>query len=190
MYYRLANDSVTGNVYLARKSNKFITLIDGTRLPDDTPVPFKFSMTVDRGIDEDEEEVVEEPRMFAFFPEPCVMHQNFVAALRKAGVDNVQTFPAVITEEETGRQFTDYVAANIVGLVSCANVAESKAHEFADVYVFEDLVIDPKKTHGLLLFRLAESQIEIIVHESAAKAIEAGNFEGVVLEPLAEASTG
>jgi uncharacterized protein DUF1629 len=190
MYYRLAIDEVAANVYLARESNEFITLIEGTRLPDDTPVPFEFSMSVDEGLDENDEDVTEEPRMYAFFPEPCVMHNKFVTALRKAGVDNVQTFPAVITEEESGRNFKGYVAANVVGLVSCANVAESKSHPFADVYVFEDLVIDPKKTHGLLLFRLAESPTEIIVHETVAKAIEAGNFEGVVLEPLSEASRG
>jgi len=36
------------------------------------------------------------------------------------------------------------------------------------------------------MFRLAESQIEVLVHEQVADAIKAGNFEGVVLEPVAE----
>lgn len=185
MYYRLTTDTVRQNVFLRRKSHRFTTMIKGTPLPDTTPVPFEFSMEVDRDVTGRDEA----PRMFAFMSEPCVMQNSFLETLRTAGVDNIQAFPAVLTDVRTGQQYTDFVAANVVGMVSCANVAESRTSPLADVYYFHDLVLDPAKTGDLLLFRLAESQLEIIVHEKVAAAIQAAGFEGVVLEPLRETST-
>jgi hypothetical protein len=186
MYYRIDSDRVTQNIYLERESHPRVKMISGSPLPETTTGPFEFNMSVGK----DEEGSETEPLMFAFIPTPCVMHKSFLETLRTAGVDNIQAFPAVLHETRNGRKWTDYVAANIVGLVSCANVAQSKATPLADVYYFHNLVIDPSKTGDLLLFRLAESQTTIIVHEKVAEAIKAGDFEGVVLEPLSEAPAG
>lgn len=184
MYYRLDSDSGTENVFFERESHPFELMIDGTPLPDDTPVPFEFSMEVDT----DEEGEEQPPRMLAFVSEPCLMQKRFLQVLQSAGVDNIQAFPAVVTDSNSGKKYKDYLAANVIGMVSCANVGESTTSPLADVYYFQDLVIDPGKTGDLRLFRLAESQMEIIVDEKVAQAIEAGGFDGVVLEPLREAS--
>ena len=183
MYYRMNSDPATQNIFLQRESHPFDMMIDGAPLPDDTATPFEFSMEVDL----DEDGGVEEPHLFPFIREPCVMSSSFLATLRGAGVDNIQAFPAVLTNTRTRRQYNGYFAANVIGMVACANIAESNATPLADVYFFHDLVIDPRKTHDLLLFRLAESQMEIIVHEKVARAIRAAGHAGIVLEPLAEA---
>lgn len=182
MYYRLDVDLVGQNVYIEEASNKFVSLISGSRLPENTPTPFRYTMEVDA----DEEGQETDPLMYAFFPESCLMQRPFLRALRGAGVDNIQSFPAIITDRRSKRRIDDYETANVVGLVSCARVEESRTSPLADVYYFHDLVIDPSRTGALRLFRLAESQMEIIVDEKVAEAIRNGDFAGVVLEPLRE----
>lgn len=183
MYYRLGADRAQMNVYLELESDLMISLIRGSLLPDDLPVPFRYTMRVDA----DAEGVPQQPRMFSFFPSRSVMEARLVETLQAAGVDNLQLFPAVLRHPEAGSEYTNYFTVNVVGLVSCANVGESTAEPLADVYYFHDLVIDPAKTRDLLLFRLAESPMEIIVHERVARAIQEGGFTGIVLEKLEEA---
>jgi hypothetical protein len=73
---------------------------------------------------------------------------------------------------------------NIIGLVAAADMVASRTRPFAEVYFFEKLVIDPAKAHTLSIFRLAESPTEIIVSDRIAKALEAGNFVDLKLEPV------
>ena len=83
----------------------------------------------------------------------------------------------------------DYVVVNIVGLVACAAVGESDALPFADGLWFNELVINPKDARGLLLFRLAESKMDVLVCESVARRIESLNLPFLTLEPLREAAS-
>jgi hypothetical protein len=183
MYYRLAMDPVLDNVFVERQSHPFVMMIDGNPLPSDTSVPFEFSIDVDR----DEEGNLEEARMFAFNTEPCLMHVRLLEVLRSVGVDNIQAFPAILRDSSTGQEYADYVAANIIGLVSCANIASSSSSPLAGGRFFHKLVIDPDRAEGLLLFRLAESKSDVIIHEKVARAIRAAGFNEIVLEELEEA---
>jgi len=186
MYYLLDVDRILMNVYVKKDSHDFVMMIDGSPLADDIEVPFHFRMEAD----EDENGELEEPCMYAYFPNVRLMQKKLVETLRSAGVDNIQTFPAVITHPETNNTYDDYLAVNIIGMVSCANVEASTTSPLADVYYFHNLVIDPQKVKDLLIFRLAESQINVIIHEKVAREIEKGDFEGIVLEPLQEEPTG
>jgi hypothetical protein len=182
LYYRLDEDIADANVYLTLDSDEYISFISGHALAVVPEAPLPFVMEVDA----DEDGTPMTPVMPAYFSESSLMHENLVAALRAAGVDNLQLLPAVIRNPETGQQHTDYVVVNVIGLVSCANIDESRTEPLADVHYFHDLVIDPTRVGDLLLFRLAESQMEIIVHERVAEAIRAGGFAGVTLDALAE----
>jgi hypothetical protein len=183
MYYRLGGDLADCNVYLERSFRGVLSFISGKPLSGNLPAPFQFTMEVNLDVDGNPME----PRLDAYFPEQSVMHKRLVAAIQAAGVDNIQTFPAVLTNARTAQTINEYLVVNVIGLVSCANLDESATEPLADVYYFHNLVIDPKKTRNMLLFRLAESQMEIIVDEKVARAIEGGHFTGVVLESLTEA---
>lgn len=183
MYYRLDVDLTVQNVYLDLETDLYVSFTSGSPLAPDIAGPFRFSMEVDA----DEEGEAMEPIPFAFYPENALMSRSLVATLEAAGVDNLQTVPAVVVNGETGEENQDYVVANIVGLVSCANLAESDTEALADVYYFHNLIIDPASVGDLLMFRLAESQMEVIVHERVAAAIRAGEFTGIQLQPLDEA---
>jgi hypothetical protein len=106
-----------------------------------------------------------------------LMRDDLIRALQEAGVDNLQLFPAAIHDEVNAREHTDYKAVNIIGLVSCANMAQSPRmdpdddSEIIDVD-FDSLVIDESKTGGALLFRLAESASAIVVHRSVRERAE------------------
>ena len=84
----------------------------------------------------------------------------------------------------TGEEHKNYKAFNIVGLVAAADMGASQlmgtsTSTMGDVD-FAGLVIDESKTHGLLLFRLAEATNAIVVHEEIKAAIDAAQIPGFV----------
>jgi hypothetical protein len=197
MYFRLTTDLAMQNAYVASDFDEYVSLMSGAPLSGDLPSPFRFTIDIDSDddVDDDEEDDEDEdesvtppdrPVLFAFFQNQSLMHRRLVDAMMSAGVDNLQLYPAEIRDESSGETIEDYVVANVVGLVSCANVTASTTEPLADVYFFHELVIDPTRTGDLLLFRLAESQMDIIVHEKVASAIRSADLPGLVLEPLRE----
>jgi hypothetical protein len=113
-----------------------------------------------------------------------VMRDDVITALHKAGVDNIQYFDAVLRDPATGREYTNYKAYNIVGLVACADMQSSELMGTSKSTMgdtdFHSLVIDESRTRGLLLFRLAENVSAIVVHEKVRNAIEAAGIPGFV----------
>jgi hypothetical protein len=112
-----------------------------------------------------------------------LIRDDLLKALRSAGVDNLQTFRAVIKDPTSGKEHTDYSAVNIIGVVSAADRDKSKAMAGLDSpmidAVFESLVIDETKTGGALMFRLAEAVNAIVVHEQVKQKIEAEKIPGM-----------
>jgi hypothetical protein len=183
MYYSLNTDG-RENVYMLKEpgSNSHVALAMGRRWDvqaDDIVLPYKFEMSVVEG---------QAPKLYGWYPGSCLMQQKLVDALEAAGVDNLQTFPTVVRRKDTGEEVPGYVAVSIVGRVKCAVMTKSDAEPLATSNVFHKLTIDPARTGGQLMFRLRESSMVVLVHETVAKAIEAGGFLGLTLEPVAEAS--
>ena len=187
MYYHLDTDG-RDNVYMEKEArlNSHIELSMGKMwdvVEDEIDLPYRFTMIPTTDVREGEP-----PKLYAWYPGSDLMQERFVEVLRQAGVDNLQTFPTEVRREDTNEVVPGYVVVNIVGRVSCAKMEESdKDHVLGNAYYFHDLVIDPKQTGDLLMFRLHESPMVVLVHENVARAIEAGNFLGLTLEPLAEA---
>jgi len=95
------------------------------------------------------------------------MSDRLVAALREAGVDNLQCFDAVLQNPETGESWKGYQAVNIIGCTACADLSRSEYTEIGGGLLgFSWLVVDPKLARGALFFRLAESPSMIIAHRS------------------------
>lgn len=115
-----------------------------------------------------------------FYEVPQIMHRDVYDCLVKAGVDNLEVYPAVIDREDGTVVRNDYVAYNVIGKVGAADLKETQfapenPSRLMDASV-ERLVIDEKRAHGLLLFRLAESMRLIIAHASVKEAVEARGF--------------
>ena len=181
MYYKLHADLSMRSGYIDEEENQHETLATGSLVDESELIlPWPFTAEVDP------EEAFE---MSDYYPGARLISKRLVKTLKANGVDNLQTFPAEITNSETGEIIRDYLVVNIIGMVSCANVDASDTAPLADVKHFHKLVIDPSRTSGLLMFRLAESRRDVIVAEKVAKAIQEGNFRDVTLEPLQEEPT-
>lgn len=106
-----------------------------------------------------------------------------LAALQHAGVDNLDTYEAVLRHEDGSVASEEYRAVNVIGVASVADEARSVyAVDMPDRLInasFDSLAIDEKRANGLLLFRLAEAVSGIVVHESVRRSLESQGIDRV-----------
>jgi len=98
-----------------------------------------------------------------------LLNDKVIDVLKLAGVDNIDCYPAVINNPNTGKPITDYKAVNIIGAVAAANLDDSNATVHGKPVIdvdFDGLKIDENKAKNLKLFRLAECVTGIVIHES------------------------
>ncbi len=101
-----------------------------------------------------------------------LMSEKCLSLFRDAGVDNLQTFPAIVRSDVDGTIWKNYYAINVLGLISCADLDKS---EFTEImpgsYRFRESAIDANKAKEALLFRLQEDSGSILMHKSIGKYI-------------------
>ena len=111
------------------------------------------------------------------------------AALKAAGVDNIDYYTAEIVDEKSGTHFTTHVAFNIVGTIAAADLKNSIISGDQTPMIagsFDSLAIDVEKAKGAKLFRLAESVMGIVVHASVKKIIEDAGIDTLTFVAPAE----
>lgn len=185
MHYKLYTDRSPDvmNTYVRPVNNEDAPLDDGGVIDvaaEEMELPFEYTMSVERNEDGTRQDL----RMAVYYPGKELMHKELVDVLYGAGVDNLQTFPARIREEESDLVVDDYLVVNVIGLVACADGEKSESMPFVDGEYYTKLVIDPARTGELLMFRLAESRMDVIVHEDVATAIMEKQFPGLLLIPV------
>jgi len=123
---------------------------------------------------------------FVDVPVP-VMSKKMVEILRSAGVQNLETFPAVIHDQNTGTAYDSHIAYNIVGLVAAADNKRTKRAKGSKRRMLDadidSLAIDETKPGALKLFRLAESVNGIVVHRTICEALEKAAIAGLTFLP-------
>ena len=117
----------------------------------------------------------------------CLMSPPIVDALRRSGVDNIDTYPVILVDAANEREF-HYFGVNILGLVAAADLGKSQWSNFdgaarLDTH-FDTLALDPAKARGHLMFRLAEDTGTIIVHEKVKQALESAGIPGLQFIPV------
>ncbi|HTU65328.1 MAG TPA: DUF1629 domain-containing protein [Steroidobacteraceae bacterium] len=180
MYYQIESDEHTMTAYLARENHSSRSLIRGAFIdPAKEDLPYRVTY--------------EDPRdnpLFDYYSGDNVMSKRMAEVLKKAGADNFQEFATQMKNKRTGEVSDDFITFNILGLVSCARLDASNTTELGSSYYFHDLVIDPAKVGDQLLFRLAESKINVLVHARVAEALKAANLRGLVLSPVEQKPPG
>lgn len=110
-----------------------------------------------------------------------IMPRTLLDCLRGFGVDNLDAYSATIRHGRTGLQTHDYVAANLIGLVSAVDFSKSTTvGGSADHKVdtdFEGFAVDTSKSHDLLMFRLAENTSAVMVHERLKDHLKQAGFD-------------
>jgi len=150
----------------------------GHKLKITVPIPLEYVLDI-------EEEPNSNIRTFFDCESVPAMHNSLLEALQSAGVDNLELFPAHITNPNTGEVHKDYHAFNVLGLVSATDLENSTLMNKSDTVTlldtdFDSLVIDEEKTMGFRLFRLAENCSAIVVSEEVKVAIEERGIPGIV----------
>lgn len=104
-----------------------------------------------------------------------IMSKRLKEAVELSGVDNIDFFPAILTNTDTGAKY-DYFAFKVIGLIAAADMGSSEFSSFDEDGLIdtsvESLVIDDKKAHALKVFRLAENINALMVNEEVKKFLE------------------
>lgn len=129
-----------------------------------TPIETPLVYTTNAGKDDEIRDFLD-----SSFP---LMSAKFLDLVKQSGVDNLQTFPAIIKSLEDGTVWENYFGVNILGLISCADLPKSTYDEIMPGhYCFDELAIDTSKTMGTLMFRLQEHSPTIIMHSDIGQHI-------------------
>jgi hypothetical protein len=180
VYYELNSDEANMSAYVSDVRSTGKSLISGNPItvrPE--TLPFQYSFSDSSGAP-----------LFDYYSALNIMSAKLTETLERAGVDNLQKFACELSPDGGGPVRSDFFTVNILGLVSCADVAASKTTELGSSFYFHNLVLRAEKTGDLLMFRLAESEMTVIVHESVAAAIKGAKLNGIVLKPLKQSASG
>ena len=177
MYYKLDTDRMELTAFITQEEGPAMFRMREGQLYEMDPDEEGFSFSY-------EDEQV--PPLLDYIAGKCLMSRELVQVLETAGVDNLQIFDAPLTDAATGEINTGYRVVNVIGLVEAADMDSSDSIPLGSGSVFTALVIDTEKAQGLLMFRLAESRTDLIVHERVADAITAGQFRGLTLTPVTD----
>ena len=120
--------------------------------------------------------------LMTFYGAPTIMRLDLYEAILSAGADNIEAWSAVVQKADGTLLSDQYVAFNVVGLVSAAGPATTFAAENPSRWIdasVESLDLEPRATHDLFVFRLAESINTVVVHENVKAAVEAQGIPNV-----------
>jgi hypothetical protein len=118
---------------------------------------------------------------------PCLAVSNRLrSALDRAGVDNVQYFEAAVSMEHSDEVFPDYWLANVIGSVACVDPESTRDALASADPLSQGFWIDPTKTCGADLFRLAEDPSLIVISGHVAEVLRVPQLSGVVLQETRE----
>jgi len=104
-----------------------------------------------------------------YYADALVVSKRLHNALQTAGVDNMDTYECVISNAETGFKTDDYIAVNLLGLVSSSDLDMVKLRG--------ELTMEALKEKGYLMFRLAENPSAIMVHKSVKEHLQKEGFD-------------
>lgn len=144
--------------------------------------PFEFLLEVDKQADKP---LDFPPLDFAATVNQPLFSARFQAVLARAGVDNIQYFPAKVIYAPTGQE-VDYQVANVIGVARALDTDASECDVDEDGFVddFETMVLDEDKLLDLDFVRLFEMLNIIVISEKVADAINEAQLSGLrVMDP-------
>lgn len=114
-----------------------------------------------------------------------VISMKFKEALHLGGADNVQYIPAAIYDEVGKHTHTDYVVANVIGVVDCIDLARSKLTMRAalpdKIRDINELHIDEARAAEHTIFRLARKSSLVLVSEQVKATLDRAGLRGPAL---------
>ncbi|MFP2930444.1 hypothetical protein ACLESO_35650 [Pyxidicoccus sp. 3LG] len=122
-----------------------------------------------------------------------LMSDTLVAALRRAGVTNIDTYPAVLVDEKRNLRIPGYQAVQVLGRIKAADPEKSVVYDPTgvgrNIVSFDKLVISEAAARGQLMFRLLESATTLIVHERVKAEVDKASLRFVSVHPTDDPPT-
>ncbi len=118
-----------------------------------------------------------------------LMSEKLLDALARCGVDNIDTYRAIIHQEGEPHPITNYRTVNIIGIISAVDEDTSEATGLgintgsSSPRFFTKLKVSTEKARGLLLFRLEERASLIVIHRTVKETLEK-EFPDLVFEAV------
>jgi hypothetical protein len=153
-----------------------VTWISGARHVVTIPTPIEVELNPEFGTE----------LLDAYYHSIPIWSDRLIAVLRKVGVENLDVYDAIIRDPRTGLETSEYKAVNVIGSVNCADMEHSEYDLRSEMGAreFTKLVIDPKKTLGLKMFRLLDRPTLLIIDEDVKRGIEAAQLSGIRADPV------
>lgn len=181
MYYILEhNDNNVPAYQLTSRRPKYqvsVPWYSGQPLPRPPSVPLQFELDADSGV-----------LMPDYFDtDTPLFSRRLLAVFEQAGVNNLFSYPAQIYNPISAEQYDNYVAVNVVGLVSMSNgdgleAPDIQAKQF--LLDIDKLEIDEQAGHGQYCFRLRENLSCIVIHEDIVSRLLANKLVAVGFRKL------
>jgi hypothetical protein len=107
-----------------------------------------------------------------------MVSERLLTVLLKAGVDNIQAYPALLRGRD-GSEWRQHSVVNVIGLLDAADLEMSAGATLAEgdygptLIDFRNLVLSRPRTLGIGVFRLFHSPSTLLVHDRILRAMEA-----------------
>ena len=110
-----------------------------------------------------------------FFEFPLLLRDDLLKDILDFGVDNLDIYGCELIDRESGKVWSNYKVANIIGLVDVFDMHASELHPDSpseEAYLFNEIVIDQSKADGHHIFRPYGRQSEMMVSEELKNYLE------------------
>jgi len=112
-------------------------------------------------------------------------------ALDRLGVNNINYYPVLIVDEDTGKGIAEYFLGVVTDIVSCLDIENSKFKEDTMGKKFvSEFCIDESKTRGLELFRFHNIPGLLIINQDLKDKLFSIEFTGVSFKHTSEYKRG
>ncbi|WP_016755334.1 imm11 family protein [Leptospira santarosai] len=110
-----------------------------------------------------------------------IWSDHLIHVLQNYGANNLDVYEAIINDSRTGLKIADYKAVNVIGRLDCVDMQRSEYDERSErgAREFRKLMVDPKKTMGLKIFRLDERPTVLVIDEDIKRGIEVAQLKGI-----------
>lgn len=109
-----------------------------------------------------------------------MMTVRLYEALSWLGVRNLDVYPVELVDGRSGRLIEGYLAFNLIGAIAATDPLRTQyapdTTERMSSADIDHLAIDPARTQGARMFRLAESVSAIVVCSTVKDGLEAAGF--------------
>lgn len=102
--------------------------------------------------------------------------------LTDLGIDNIDYYPVIFSNQASEKEDTKYWLANILGLIQCLDIenSETSTHPLSKkVKIEKSFILDESLLSGQKIFRIAEERSLIIINEDIKNQLDNQQLQGV-----------